>query len=566
MTSLPASRMKLSDRGRIAPGMKADLVLFDPATVIDRSTFAEPRRLSDGIVLTVVNGEPVWKDRKTTGARPGRVLTLGSKRAGGEVESAVPVADATLRVPEEHEKASARDSSSPSARLAGGATVLLSSVASVSIPVITEPASDGQVINPYDVHMVAGPFAGSPGESSRLQRLGDPDGLLRRARLERSLRDGIGQGARSPRRRHVHGIPRRPPPVELRQRVPAARALSGRRGAGRYGLERLGRAGVRDDGRDGDPADPACRTCPSSPRRAGGTSRARRRAAGRGRTGGEPAARRARRRDGSRLHRVRRRDQRPLESGARRGPRRPAGHRRGGLGPRSRFRPRSCSSRTGAARTGRSSFRRSRSRRTARPSWWIAEGGGAFADATGGDPAAAPVLRLSRHRAARALGRQAAGVPGRSFRDAASSCRSTSRSSPAPGPSADAPLFYVTELYGSVKVVPRNGTVSDYATDLLNFDPTGAFPGSGEKGVTGIVVDPGVGRRLRQLDLRGRRRDRLSLPRGDAPATATTAAARPRPGTRSCSFPTSPWAPRTRSRTCRSGPTASSTCTSATDS
>ncbi len=67
--------MKLADRGRIAPGMKADLVLFDPATVIDRSTFAEPRKLSEGIVLTVVNGEAVWKDGKTTGARPGRVLT-----------------------------------------------------------------------------------------------------------------------------------------------------------------------------------------------------------------------------------------------------------------------------------------------------------------------------------------------------------------------------------------------------------------------------------------------------------------------------------------------------------
>ncbi len=83
MTSLPASRMKLADRGRIAPGMKADLVLFDPATVIDRSTFAEPRRLADGIVLTVVNGEAVWKDRKTTGAKPGRVLTL----AGNAIEA-----------------------------------------------------------------------------------------------------------------------------------------------------------------------------------------------------------------------------------------------------------------------------------------------------------------------------------------------------------------------------------------------------------------------------------------------------------------------------------------------
>jgi N-acyl-D-aspartate/D-glutamate deacylase len=75
MTSLPASRMKLSDRGKIAPGMKADLVLFDPATVIDRSTFEEPRKLSAGIIRVYVNGEAVWSDGKTSGTRPGRVLT-----------------------------------------------------------------------------------------------------------------------------------------------------------------------------------------------------------------------------------------------------------------------------------------------------------------------------------------------------------------------------------------------------------------------------------------------------------------------------------------------------------
>ena len=74
MTSLPASRMKLSDRGRIAPGMKADLVLFDPKTVIDRSTFEDPRRLSEGIALVVVNGEAVWSGGKPTGAHPGRAL------------------------------------------------------------------------------------------------------------------------------------------------------------------------------------------------------------------------------------------------------------------------------------------------------------------------------------------------------------------------------------------------------------------------------------------------------------------------------------------------------------
>jgi N-acyl-D-amino-acid deacylase len=74
MTSLPASRMKLSDRGRIAPGMKADLVLFDPKTIIDRSTFEDPRRLSEGIELVVVNGEAVWSGGKPTGAHPGRAL------------------------------------------------------------------------------------------------------------------------------------------------------------------------------------------------------------------------------------------------------------------------------------------------------------------------------------------------------------------------------------------------------------------------------------------------------------------------------------------------------------
>ncbi len=75
MTSLPARRMSLKDRGTIAPGMKADLVLFDPAAVIDRSTFAEPRKLSEGIAMVFVNGETVWTGGKAAGARPGRVLT-----------------------------------------------------------------------------------------------------------------------------------------------------------------------------------------------------------------------------------------------------------------------------------------------------------------------------------------------------------------------------------------------------------------------------------------------------------------------------------------------------------
>jgi N-acyl-D-amino-acid deacylase len=74
MTSLPAKRVGLKDRGTIAPGMKADLVLFNPDTVIDRSTVQEPRKLAEGIAMVVVNGVTVWADGKSTGAKPGRVL------------------------------------------------------------------------------------------------------------------------------------------------------------------------------------------------------------------------------------------------------------------------------------------------------------------------------------------------------------------------------------------------------------------------------------------------------------------------------------------------------------
>jgi N-acyl-D-amino-acid deacylase len=74
MTSLPAARLGLADRGRIAVGAKADLVLFDPATIVDRSTFEAPRALAEGVRLVWVNGEPVWREGQVTSARPGRAL------------------------------------------------------------------------------------------------------------------------------------------------------------------------------------------------------------------------------------------------------------------------------------------------------------------------------------------------------------------------------------------------------------------------------------------------------------------------------------------------------------
>jgi N-acyl-D-amino-acid deacylase len=74
MTSLPAQRLGWKDRGVIREGAFADLVLFDPQTVIDRSTFAKPFELPAGIEKVFVNGELVWDAGKPTGARPGRVL------------------------------------------------------------------------------------------------------------------------------------------------------------------------------------------------------------------------------------------------------------------------------------------------------------------------------------------------------------------------------------------------------------------------------------------------------------------------------------------------------------
>jgi len=74
MTSMPAKQLRLTDRGRIAPGMKADLVIFDGAEVMDTATFEQPHQYPHGIKHVLVNGIPVVEDGKHTGAKPGRVL------------------------------------------------------------------------------------------------------------------------------------------------------------------------------------------------------------------------------------------------------------------------------------------------------------------------------------------------------------------------------------------------------------------------------------------------------------------------------------------------------------
>jgi N-acyl-D-aspartate/D-glutamate deacylase/CubicO group peptidase (beta-lactamase class C family) len=74
MTSLPAARMGLTDRGTIREGAKADLVVFDPATILDLSTFEQPRLRARGIHSVFVNGQPVWTGGRPDGNRPGTVI------------------------------------------------------------------------------------------------------------------------------------------------------------------------------------------------------------------------------------------------------------------------------------------------------------------------------------------------------------------------------------------------------------------------------------------------------------------------------------------------------------
>ena len=74
MTSLAADNMGFTDRGLIREGMVADLVLFDPDTIIDHATPLEPQLLSTGVTTVWVGGEIVYTDGATTAARPGKVI------------------------------------------------------------------------------------------------------------------------------------------------------------------------------------------------------------------------------------------------------------------------------------------------------------------------------------------------------------------------------------------------------------------------------------------------------------------------------------------------------------
>jgi N-acyl-D-amino-acid deacylase len=73
-SALPAQRMRLTDRGVLKRGLWADIVVFDPATIADRSTFSSPNQTAVGMRWVLVNGVPVIADGQMTGAKPGQVL------------------------------------------------------------------------------------------------------------------------------------------------------------------------------------------------------------------------------------------------------------------------------------------------------------------------------------------------------------------------------------------------------------------------------------------------------------------------------------------------------------
>jgi N-acyl-D-amino-acid deacylase len=76
MTSLPAQRLRLSDRGVLRPGAFADLVVFDPTTIIDRATYEQPRTFPTGIHHVIVNGIPTVWEESETGRLSGRALRI----------------------------------------------------------------------------------------------------------------------------------------------------------------------------------------------------------------------------------------------------------------------------------------------------------------------------------------------------------------------------------------------------------------------------------------------------------------------------------------------------------
>jgi N-acyl-D-amino-acid deacylase len=81
MSSFPAARVGFSDRGVLRPGMKADLAIFDPASVRDKATYEQPHQYAEGFAYVIVNGQIVYENGAMTSAHPGKVIYGPGKSA-----------------------------------------------------------------------------------------------------------------------------------------------------------------------------------------------------------------------------------------------------------------------------------------------------------------------------------------------------------------------------------------------------------------------------------------------------------------------------------------------------
>jgi N-acyl-D-amino-acid deacylase len=84
LTTLPATNLGLKERGRLAEGMYADIVIFDPARIQDHATFEKPHQYATGVRDVLVNGTPVLRNGEHTGATPGRVVRGPGYRESNE--------------------------------------------------------------------------------------------------------------------------------------------------------------------------------------------------------------------------------------------------------------------------------------------------------------------------------------------------------------------------------------------------------------------------------------------------------------------------------------------------
>ena len=84
LTTLPATNLKIKNRGALKVSYYADLAIFDPASISDHATFDDPHQYATGMVYVIVNGELVLRNGEHTGARPGMVVKGPGWRGGVE--------------------------------------------------------------------------------------------------------------------------------------------------------------------------------------------------------------------------------------------------------------------------------------------------------------------------------------------------------------------------------------------------------------------------------------------------------------------------------------------------